>query len=140
MSDSPSAPSFRDLMESSAANIPDKKTVGAGRYKFRCTFSKYEEDHAFRDGSTGFQFSLLLQPVLNLDEPADDLANAQPVRANWTNRSPDFTMDELAEFIKAHNFTCPFKDAVPELKGKFYTGSVQIREGNVNIRRLLPAD
>ena len=137
---SETALSFQSLMDSAAASIPDKKVIGAGRYKFRCTFAQYDEAHVFRDQSTGFQFTMLLQPITNLDDPADDLSNAVPVRANWNNRSPEFTMEELAELIKAHKFTCPFKEAVPELKGRFYTGSVQVREGNVNIRRLLPVD
>ena len=140
MSDSNAVPSFRDLMNSAAADIPDKKKVGAGRYKFRCLFSAWEPEHTFRDGSTGMQFRLQLQPVLNLDDMADDLANAEPISVSWTNRSPEFVQEELRNLIKAHGFRGPFAEAVAELKGRFYVGSVQLRDENINIRKLMPAD
>lgn len=143
MADSnPGAYDFLKLMGSAADNIPTKRKLPPGKYKFRCTFSLWDPAHSFQDGSSGYQFRLGLQAIANLSDPAEELGDTEAVFTSWNNRTPDFLMGELADFIKAHGFKCEFKDAVPELKGRIYTGAVSLAKNgeNINVRGLMPTD
>lgn len=133
--------SFQNLMDASANLIPEKRKIGEGRYKFRCTTSRYESDFTHNDGTPGMRFLLSLKPVQNLNNADDDVDNIDNVIASWTDKSPSFATEDLAAFIKAHNFTCPFKEAAPELVGRFYTGAIIVdKKGYTNLRGLRPVE
>jgi len=127
--------SFSDLMNSAADAVPTKKKTPDGRYKFVCRSAKFD---AKDDGS--FRVNFMLVPVQNLADPSVDVDSYEPVFAGWSEKSPAMALEDLGVFIKSHNLSVPFKDAIPELVGRLYVGQLVTRGEFQNFRGLRAED
>lgn len=118
--------SLESILTSNGPDVPHKQKAPDGTYEFVLRSAK------MKDGGLVFT----LQPSKCLTDESVNCAMLDVVFASWTERSPEFARQELAELVADHKLSGQFIDALGDLAGKYYRGTLATKGDYQNVQRL----